>query len=122
MERLIREFGGWLKQGFGWLVDVIVFVCLWGIGQISKLFATNIGGAPILKLLLVLLLLLLILYAFYWMFRRFIGTLRWAFDRIAYALGAILFSAAVVSAMFAGAGLVAAVVIWLMRNIHMAAS
>jgi len=121
MERLIREFGEWLKQGFGWLVDVILFVCLWGIGQISKLFAMNISGAPILKLLLLLLLLLLILYAFYWMFRRFIGTLRWAFDRVAYALGAILFSAAVVSAMFAGAGLVAAVVIWLMGNIHLAA-
>ena len=121
MERLIREFGEWLKQGFGWLVDVIVFVCLWGIGQISKLFAMNISGAPIVKLLLLLLLLLLILYALYWMFRRFIGTLRWAFDRIAYALGAILFSAAVVSAMFAGAGLVAAVVIWLMGNIHLAA-
>ena len=121
MERLIREFGEWLKQGFGWLVDVIVFVCLWGIGQIAKLFTMNISGAPILKLLLLLLLLLLILYALYWMFRRFIGTLRWAFDRIAYALGAILFSAAVVSAMFAGAGLVAAVVIWLMGNIHLAA-
>jgi hypothetical protein len=25
MEHLIREFGAWLKQGFGWLVDVIVF-------------------------------------------------------------------------------------------------
>ena len=36
MERLIREFGGWLKQGFGWLVDVIVFVCLWGVGQVSQ--------------------------------------------------------------------------------------
>jgi hypothetical protein len=31
MEHLIREFGIWLKQGFGWLVDVIVFGCLWGI-------------------------------------------------------------------------------------------
>ena len=27
MEHLIREFGAWLKQGFGWLVDVIVFGC-----------------------------------------------------------------------------------------------
>ena len=27
MEHLIREFGTWLKQGFGWLVDVIVFGC-----------------------------------------------------------------------------------------------
>ena len=78
MERLIREFGAWLKQGFGWLVDVIVFGCLWGIGQISRLLGTHWGGAPILKILVLLLVLLLILYAFYWVFGRFIGVIRWA--------------------------------------------
>jgi hypothetical protein len=41
MEKLIREFGAWLKQGFGWLIDVIVFGCLWGIGQISRLLGTQ---------------------------------------------------------------------------------
>jgi hypothetical protein len=51
MERLIREFGAWLKQGFGWLVDVIVFGCLWGISQVSRLLGTHLGGAPILKIL-----------------------------------------------------------------------
>jgi hypothetical protein len=71
MEHLIREFGAWLKQGFGWLVDVIVFGCLWGISQV--------------------------------------------------ALGVILFSAAVVSGVFASAGLVAAVAIWVMSNINLAA-
>jgi hypothetical protein len=50
MEHLIQEFGAWLKQGFGWLVDVIVFGCLWGIGQISRLLSTQLGGAPILKI------------------------------------------------------------------------
>ena len=44
MEHLIREFGAWLKQGFGWLVDVIVFGCLWGISQVSRLLGTNLGG------------------------------------------------------------------------------
>src|SRR4029077_2670358 len=120
MEHLIREFGAWLKQGFGWLVDVIVFGCLWGIGQISQLVGADWGGAPILKILVLLLLLLLILYAFYWVFGRFIGVIRWALDRIAYALGVILFSAAVVSGVFASAGLVAAVAIWVMGNVNLA--
>src|SRR6201982_2094559 len=120
MEHLIREFGAWLKQGFGWLVDVIVFGCLWGIGQISQLVCAHWGGAPILKILVLLLLLLLILYAFYWVFGRFIGVIRWALNRIAYALGVILFSAAVVSGVFASAGLVAAVAIWVMGNVNLA--
>jgi hypothetical protein len=120
MEHLIREFGAWLKQGFGWLVDVIVFGCLWGISQISRLLGTQLSSAPILKIVVLVLVLLLILYGFYWVFGRFIGVIRWALDRIAYALGVILFSAAVVSGVFASAGLVAAVVIWVMGNISLA--
>ncbi len=120
MEQLIREFGAWLKQGFGWLVDVIVFGCLWGISQISRLISTQLGGAPILKIAVVLIVLLLILYAFYWVFGRFIGLMRWALDRIAYALGVILFSAAVVSGAFASVGVVAAVAIWVMGNVNLA--
>ncbi|MGB7941382.1 MAG: hypothetical protein WCF72_22550 [Pseudolabrys sp.] len=120
MEHLIREFGAWLKQGFGWLVDVIVFGCLWGISQISRLLGTQLSSAPILKIVVLVLVLLLILYGFYWMFGRFIGVIRWALDRIAYALGVILFSAAVVSGVFASDGLVAAVVIWVMGNINLA--
>ena len=120
MEHLIQEFGAWLKQGFGWLVDVIVFGCLWGISQISRLLGTQLSSAPILKIVVLVLVLLLILYGFYWMFGRFIGVIRWALDRIAYALGVILFSAAVVSGVFASAGLVAAVVIWVMGNINLA--
>jgi hypothetical protein len=120
MEQLIREFGAWLKQGFGWLVDVIVFGCLWGIGQVSRLFSMQMGSAPILKMAVFVLVLLLILYAFYWVFGRFIGVIRWALDRIAYALGVILFSAVVVAGVFASAGLVAAVAIWVMGNINLA--
>jgi hypothetical protein len=120
MEHLIREFGAWLKQGFGWLVDVIVFGCLWGISQISRLLGTQLSSAPILKIVVLVLVLLLILYGFYWVFGRFIGMIRWALERIAYALGVILFSAAVVSGVFASAGLVAAVVIWVMGNINLA--
>ena len=119
MERLIQEFGEWLKQGFGWFVDVIVFGCLWGVGQISRLLDTQWGGASILKILVLLLVLLLILYAFYWVFRRFMGVIRWALGRIAYALGVILLSAAGVSLVFASAGVVAAVVLWVMRNINL---
>ena len=103
MEQLIREFGAWLKQGFGWLVDVIVFGCLWGISEVSRLFSTQLGSAPILKIAVLVLVLLLILYAFYWVFGRFIGVIRWALDRIAYALGVILFSAVVVAGVFASA-------------------
>ena len=121
MERLIREFGQWLKQGFGWLIDVIVFGCLWGVDQISRLLNANWGGAPILKILVLLLIVLLILYAFYWVFRRFIGVIRWALNRIAYALGVILFSAVVVSFVFASAGVVAALVLWVMRNLNLVA-
>ena len=120
MEHLIREFGAWLKQGFGWLVDVIVFGCLWGISQISRLLATQWGCVPILKIIVLVLVLLLLLYAFYWVFGRFIGVIRWALNRIAYALGIILFSAAVVSGVFASAGLVAAVALWTMGNINLA--
>lgn len=120
MEHLIREFGTWLKQGFGWLVDVIVFGCLWGISQISRLLGTQWGSLPLLKIVVLVLLLLLFLYAFYWVFARFIGVIRWALNRIAYALGIILFSAAVVSGVFASAGLVAAAVIWTMGNINIA--
>jgi hypothetical protein len=120
MEHLIREFGAWLKQGFGWLVDVIVFGCLWGISQISRLLGTQWGSLPILKIVVLVLVLLLFLYAFYWIFGRFIGVIRWALNRIAYALGIILFSAAVVSGVFASAGLVAAVAIWTMGNINIA--
>jgi hypothetical protein len=58
MEHLIREFGVWLKQGFGWLVDVIVFGCLWGISQVSRLLGTHLGGAPILNILIFVLVLL----------------------------------------------------------------
>jgi hypothetical protein len=120
MEHLIREFGAWLKQGFGWLVDVIVFGCLWGISQVSRLLSTQLGSAPLLKIVVLVLVLLLILYAFYWVFGRLIGVIRWALDRIAYALGVILFSAVVVSGVFASAGLVAAVAIWVMGNINLA--
>jgi hypothetical protein len=120
MEHLIREFGAWLKQGFGWLVDVIVFGCLWGISQISRLLGTQWGSIPILKVVVLVLLLLLFLYAFYWVFGRFIGVIRWALNRIAYALGIILFSAAVVSGVFASAGVVAAVALWTMGNINLA--
>ena len=121
MEHLIREFGAWLKQGFGWLVDVIVFGCLWGVSQVSRLLGVQFGGAPILKILVFVLVLLLLLYAFYWVFARFIRVIRWALDRIAYALGVLLFSAAVVSGVFASAGLVAAVALWTMKNITLAA-
>ena len=120
MEHLIREFGTWLKQGFGWLVDVIVFGCLWGISQISRLLGTQWGSLPILKIIVLVLVVLLLLYAFYWVFGRFIGVIRWALNRIAYALGIILFSAAVVSGVFASAGLVAAVAVWTMGNINLA--
>ena len=121
MEHLIREFGTWLKQGFGWLVDVIVFGCLWGISQVSRLLGTNLGGAPFMKIVVLVLVLLLLLYAFYWVFGgTFVGVIRWALDRIAYALGVILFSAAVVSGVFASAGLVAVVVTWTMSNINLA--
>jgi hypothetical protein len=120
MEHLIREFGAWLKEGFGWLVDVIVFGCLWGISEVSRLLGMQLGGAPILKIVVLVLVLLLILYAFYWVFGRFIGLIRWALDRIAYALGVILFSAVVVSGVFASAGVVAAVAIWVMGNVNLA--
>ena len=75
---------------------------------------------PILKIVVLVLVLLLIIYLFYWVFGRFIGVIRWALGRVAYALGVILFSAAVVSGMFASAGLVAAVVIWVMGNVDLA--
>jgi hypothetical protein len=120
MEQLIREFGVWLKQGFGWLVDVIVFGCLWGISEVSRLFSTQLGSASLFKIALLILVLLIVLYLFYWVFGRLIGLIRWALDRIAYALGVILFNAAVVSGAFASAGLVAAVAIWLIGNITLA--
>jgi hypothetical protein len=120
MEHLIRGFGAWLKEGFGWLIDVIVFGCLWGISQVSRLVGTQLGSAPIFKIAVLVLVLLLILYAFYSVFGRFIGLIRWALDRIAYALGVILFSAAVVSAVFASAGVVAALAIWVMGNVNLA--
>jgi hypothetical protein len=120
MEHLIQEFGAWLKQGFGWLIDVFVFGCLWGISQVSRLLGTHLTGAPILKLVVLVLVLLVLLYAFYAVFGRFISAIRWALDRIAYALGIILFTAAIVSGVFASAGLVAAVVIWTMGNINLA--
>lgn len=120
MEQLIREFGVWLKQGFGWLVDVIVFGCLWGINEVSRLLSTQLGSASLFKIAVLVLVLLVILYLFYSVFGRLIALIRWALDRIAYALGVILFSAAVVSGAFASAGLVAAVAIWLMGNITLA--
>jgi hypothetical protein len=45
------------------------------------------GSLPLLKIVVLVLLLLLFLYAFYWVFGRFIGVIRWALNRIAYALG-----------------------------------
>jgi hypothetical protein len=120
MEHLIRDFGSWLKQGFGWLVDVIVFGCLWGISQVSRLLGTHFGGASLVKIVVFVLVLLLLLYAFYFVFVRFVGVIRWALNRIAYALGVILFSAAVVSGVFASAGLVSVLVIWVMSNINLA--
>src|SRR5262245_25345101 len=104
MEHLIREFAAWLKQGFGWLIDVFVFGCLWGISQVSRLLGTQFGGASTLKIVVLVLVLLLLLYAFYWVFGRFIELIRWALDRIAYALGVILFSADVVLGVFDSVG------------------
>ena len=120
MEHLIREFGAWLKEGFGWLVDVIVFGCLWGISQVSRLLDTQLGSVSLLKSVVLVLVLLLILSVFYWVFGRLVGLIRWALERIGYALGVILFSAIVVSGAIASAGLVAAVAIWLMGNITLA--
>jgi hypothetical protein len=120
MEHLIQAFGAWLKQGFGWLVDVFVFGCLWGSSQVARLFGTHLGSPPILTIVVLILVLLLILYLFYWIFGRFIGVIRWALSRIAYALGVILFSAGVVSGVFVSAGLVAAVVMWVMGNVNLA--
>ncbi len=120
MEHLIQAFGAWLKQGFGWLVDVIVFGCLWGIRQVSRLFGTQFGDGSILQIVVFAVVLLLLLLLCYWLFRRFIGLIRWALDRVAYALGVILLSAIIVSGAFASAGLVAMVAIWLMRNISLA--
>jgi hypothetical protein len=119
MERLIREFGAWLKQGFGWLVDVIVFGCLWGIGHISRLLGTQLSGASIFNIVVLILVLLVVLYVFYWAFGRFINVIRMALNRIAYAIGVVLFAAALVSSVLATAGLVAAVIIWIMGNIHL---
>ena len=45
-----------------------------------------------MKIVVLVLVLLLLLYAFYWVFGTFVGVIRWALDRIAYALGVILFS------------------------------
>lgn len=120
MEHLIREFGAWVKQGFGWLIDVFVFGCLWGISQVSRLLGTHLSGAPLLNIVVLVLVLLLLLYVFYWVFGRFIGVIRWALNRISYALGVILFTAAAVSGVFASAGLVAALVVWTMSNINLA--
>ena len=109
-----------LWVGFGWLVDVIVFGCLWGISQVSRLLGTHLGNASLLKIVVFVLLLLLLLYAFYFVFVRFVGVIRWALNRIAYALGVILFSAAVVSGVFASAGLVSVLIIWVMGNLNLA--
>src|SRR5262245_17520999 len=99
MEHLIREFGAWLKQGFGWLVDVIVFGCLWGISQVSRLLGTHFAGAPIVKIVVLVLVLLLLLYAFYWVFGRFIGVIRWALDRTDLKCGVLMLSHVVVSSV-----------------------
>jgi hypothetical protein len=48
---------------------------------------------------------------------RLYGVIRWALDRVAYALAVILFSAVVVAVLFASAGVIAAVALWVMRNI-----
>jgi len=120
MEHLIREFGAWLKEGFGWLIDVIIFGCLWGIEQVSRLLNTQLGSPSLLKIIVLVLVLLLLCYVFYSVFGRLIGLIRWALDRIAYALGMILFSAAVVSGAFASAGLVAAIALWAMGTINVA--
>ena len=77
------------------------------------------GDGSILKILVLLLVLLLLIAAFYWMFGRFVGVIRWALDRIAYALGVILLSAVIVSALFASAGLVANAAIWVVGNINL---
>jgi hypothetical protein len=50
MEQLIREFGAWLKQGFGWLVDVIVFGCLWASVRSRGFLVCKLAAAPILKM------------------------------------------------------------------------
>jgi hypothetical protein len=49
----------------------------------------NWAGPPILKIAVLVLVLLLL----YWVFGRFISVIQWALDRIAYALGVILFGA-----------------------------
>lgn len=120
MEHLIREFGAWLKEGFGWLIDVIIFGCLWGISQVSRLLDSQLASVSLLKGVVLALVVLLILSVFYWIFGRLVGLIRWALDRIGYALGVILFSAVVVSGAFATAGVVAVVATWIMGSITVA--
>jgi hypothetical protein len=86
MEHLIQEFGAWMPLGHQ--PDFASYRYAIGRGADSE-------DRRVLGLVL-----LLLLYAFYWVFGRFISVIRWALDRIAYALGVILFSAAVVSGVF----------------------
>src|SRR5262249_24218673 len=88
MEQLIRQFGTWLKQGFGWLIDVFVYGCVWGISQISRLLGVHVGASAdsLIALVIAILLVILLIWLFYAVIWRFVGLIRWALEQVAYAL------------------------------------
>ena len=122
MEQLIRQFGTWLKQGFGWLIDVFVYGCVWGISQISRLLGVHVGASAdsLIALVIAILLVILLIWLFYAVIWRFVGLIRWALEQVAYALGVLIMMLAGVSGFLASVGLVVAIVLWVLANVHLA--
>src|SRR5262245_66499421 len=121
MEQLIRQFGTWLKQGFGWLIDVFVYGCVWGISQISRLLGVHVGASAdsLIALVIALLLIILLIWLFYSVIWRFVGLIRWALEQVAYAIGVLLMLLVGVSGLLTGVGLVVGIVFVVMSMVSL---
>jgi hypothetical protein len=116
---LIRQFGQLLKQLFGWLVDVFVTACVWGISQVVHLFNTHItiASSNIVALLIVLILFVLFGWLVYWLFFNIWYRIELALRMVGNAIGILLMALVVVTTGFAGVGVVCFLASWLIGHI-----
>jgi hypothetical protein len=115
---LIRQFGQWLKQGFGWLVEVFVTISTWGITQVSRLLGTHLKFAPTEQVLVSILIALLVVALLVWLFAGLWYRIRIALDMVVNAVGILFMALVVVATTFGGLGVISYLVLWVMSNVN----
>jgi|GEM_PF-751959 len=109
---LIRQFGQWLKQGFGWLIDVFVTICSWGISQVEALLNIRLTISPTLPDLIPLLVILILLLIVAWLLRNVWYRIRAMISVVIDAIGMLIMALVGVTTFFGSIGAVCFIVLW----------